>query len=397
MSWLRRCCLAVALTLVASTAILAQSTTVADPGPPPANKTVDRAALSLFPIRTLWTLALANQITVPPTYDGTHGYFAIEHERVVAYDLNTGRRTWLVTANPQMEPAIGDGLLFLVEPQTLTALRVDDGSIAWQLPFVETLIVPPVWDNGWLVAATASNEILAFRATDGQLIWRRAIASTAHARPALAADRVYIPTEDGRIVALRVDSGEPLWERKLGGPANDILALDQRLYVGSKDKYFYCLLASDGTIDWRWRTGGDVIGLPVIDNRLVYFVSLDNVLRALHHTSGAQRWKTSLPLRPSGGPVKAGDALIVSGIAASMPGYSLIDGRAVGDVPAGGEPAAQPHLFMPQAGSAPIVIAVTRDIAKGATVTAITRAVEPRLIPIAPLPDVISMSPVTRD
>jgi outer membrane protein assembly factor BamB len=353
---------------------------------------LDRAPLALFPVHTIWTLALNNQITAPPAYDDADGYFAIEQSRLAAYDLSTGTQKWMVSANPRMEPAVGDALLFLIEPSTLTALRTVDGSIAWQLPFAETLVVPPVWDNGWLIVATAAEEILAFRGLDGRLIWRRTIGSAAHARPSLAADRVYVPTDDGRVVALQVETGEPVWERRIGGAANDILALDERLYVGSKDNYLYCLLTGSGTIDWRWRTGADVIGKPVADKRRVYFVSLDNVLRALDRTSGAQQWKDALPLRPTSGPLRAGDALIVTGIAPSMRGYQATDGKAAGEIPAGGELAAPPHLYGTDAAPAPIVIAVTRDIAKGATVSAIGRAIEPELAPIAPLPNLIPMN-----
>ena len=204
----------------------------------------------------VWTLALSNQLTVPPAYDATRVYFALEGDRIAAYDIVSGERQWLVTARPQMQPVAGDGLLFLVEPDALTALNAVDGSVAWQLPFAEKLAVVPVWDNGWLVLATATGEVLAFRATDGHLVWRQRLESPAHAPPALAADRVYVPTDNGRIVALQVETGERLWERRLGGAADDILALDERLYAGSTDNFFYCLMAKDGRVAWRWRTGG---------------------------------------------------------------------------------------------------------------------------------------------
>jgi outer membrane protein assembly factor BamB len=348
--------------------------------------------LSLFPVQTIWTLALNNQITAPPVYDDADGYFTIDQNRIAAYDLGTGTQKWVVAANPRMEPVVGEALLFLIEPSMLTALHTIDGSIAWQLPFAETLVVPPVWDNGWLVAATAADEILAFRGADGYLIWRRAIGSTAHARPSLAADRVYVPTEDGRVIALEVETGAPVWERKIGGAANDILALDERLYVGSKDNYLYCLLTDTGGIDWKWRTGADVIGKPVVDGRRVYFVSLDNVLRALDRKSGGQQWKAALPMRPTSGPLKAGDSVIVAGIA-SMLGYQAADGKAAGEIPAAGDLAAPPHLQGTEAAPVPIVIAVTRDIAKGATVSAISRAIEPALAPIAPLPNLTAVAP----
>jgi outer membrane protein assembly factor BamB len=250
-----------------------------------------------------------------------------------------------------------------------------------------------VWDNGWLVAATASRDIIAFRASDGQLIWRRAIGSVAHARPVLAADRVYVPTDDGRVIALRVDTGATLWERTLGGAATDMLALDDRLFVGSKNNYFYCLLTGDGSVDWKWRTGGDVIGVPVIADHIIYFVALDNVLRAHDYKTGGQQWKAGLPLRPTTGPTKAGDTLIVAGAEPPLQGYNAKDGKPIGKMPAPGEIAAPPHLFQPDAAIMPVVISIVRDIAKGATVSAFTRDFEPVSAAPGPLPNVIPMNP----
>src|SRR5204862_1189509 len=139
----------------------------------------------------------------------------------------------------------------------------------------------------------------------------------------LAADRIYIPTTDNRIVALQIESGEPIWERKLGGPANDILALADRLYAGSQDNFFYCVMAADGRVDWRWRTGGDVIGRPVADNRYVYFLALDNVLRAINLVTGGQQWMRPLPIRPAWGPAKAGSTIIVAGLPPSLRAFNM--------------------------------------------------------------------------
>jgi outer membrane protein assembly factor BamB len=390
-----RCCSALALATGIALVVSGQSIA---PPPFPAPRpdargnpqTSDRTPLSLFPVRTIWTLALNNQLTAAPVYEAHHGYFPIEDRRLVAYDLRSGTQQWIAAGSPLMTPAVGEGLLFLVEPGNLTALHTEDGSTAWQLPFAEQLAVPPVWDNGWLVAATATSEILAFRALDGQLIWRRALGSKAHARPALAADRVYVPTEDGRVVALRVDTGAPIWERTIGGAANDILAGDERLYVGSKNNYFYCLLATDGRIDWKWRTGGDVIGMPVRDEHRVYFVALDNVLRALNPTSGTQLWMAPLPLRPTGGPIAAADTVIVTGVASTMRAYNAKSGAAAGELPAGINIAAPPYVIAGKTGL-PVILAVTRDITKGAAVLAISRAIEPPAAPIVPLPNVIPM------
>ncbi|OLC48577.1 MAG: hypothetical protein AUI64_02845 [Acidobacteria bacterium 13_1_40CM_2_64_6] len=354
---------------------------------------IDNTPPALLPIRTVWTLALKNPLAFAPAYDKTLAFFPIAGDRVAAYDLPTGKQQWLVSARPQSDPVAGDGLLFLVEPDTLMALRASDGGVAWRLPFAEPLAVHPVWDNGWLIVASKAGSILAFRATDGQLIWSHDVGSPAHALPALAADRVYVPTGDGRVVALRVDTGAPVWERRLGGPPDDILALTDRVYVGSEDNYFYSLATKDGRVDWRWRTGGDVIGLPLVDEHRVYFVALDNVLRALNRDSGVQQWMRALPLRPMTGPTRAGSTIVVTGLAPSLRAFNLSDGAAAGEIPAAPEVGAPPYVFDDSVTKLPQLLYVTRDIAAGATATLVTHSFEPTMSPVSPLPNLITFGP----
>jgi outer membrane protein assembly factor BamB len=349
------------------------------------------AALSLFPVRGAWDLPLHNVLQTTPALAGARAYFPIEGDRLAAYDLEDGTLLWLASAHATSQPAVGDGLVFLVEPEQLTALSEETGVAVWQLPFAEDLSAPLVWDNGWLIGAAQSGTIFAFRATDGTLIWRQSIGADVHAPPALAADRVYVPASDNRVIALDVATGKQLWERRLGGAPNEVLALDDRLYMGSNDNYFYCVSARNGEIMWRWATGGDVAGMPVVNGRQVYFVSFDNILRALDRFSGSQRWKRPLPLRPTRGPVKAGDLLIVSGVAATAPAYLIKDGSPAGSIAGGGELAAAPHVVPNQ--TLPTLALVVRDLAEGTIVHTITRSIDPAPVPIAPLPNPIPPPP----
>ncbi len=345
------------------------------------------APVPLFPVRTAWTLALNNRLTVPPVYSGSHAYFAIEGDRLVAYELERGRQEWIASVRAELQPAVGDGLIFIAQPTSLTALRTTDGSIAWHLPALGELSVPPVWDNGWLVLATRTGGVLAFRAIDGHLVWRRDLGSPAHAPPSLAADRVYVPVDDGRIVALRVDTGDVVWERRLGGPATGLLAEDDRLFAGSTDNYFYALRTDNGHVAWRWRTGADVIGIPVLDERHVYFVSLDNALRALSRRTGVQQWLRLLPIRPTRGPMRVGRTLVVSGIAPMLRAYNMTDGTPAGELPAAGELAGSPYGGPTQSAAPLQLLVVARDIAKGATATLFMQQLDPPLNPLAPLPN----------
>jgi outer membrane protein assembly factor BamB len=363
--------------------------------PPPQSKTtkVDSRPMALFPVRQLWTLDLNNQLTSPPAYDSTRVFFSIAGDRIVAYDLKSGAQQWIVSAQTEVQATAGDGLLFFVNDDGLTALHATDGSAAWQVPLPDTLLVPPIWDNGWLIVATSGGSVLTFRASDGKMIWKRDVGSRANAVPAIAADRVYVPTVDGRVVALRIETGAPLWERRLGGAANEILALDDRVYVGSRDNFFYCIKAQDGRVDWRWRTGGDIIGAPIADEDRVYFVALDNVLRALNRKSGVQLWIRSLPFRPAWGPTKAGATIVVAGQVPTLRAYHFETGAPAGEVPVGGEVAAAPRQIADAPNGIPMILVSVRDIARGASAALVARSIDPAVAPIAPLPNPITVSP----
>ncbi len=336
-----------------------------------------------------WSLDLDHVTRVDPAYDADRAFFGVEGDQILAYDTRVGQPEWTVQASPLMTPTAGGGLLFTVEPGALRALRQDTGAVEWALPFDEPLAVPPVWDNGWLVAATTSGTVLAFRASDGELIWRYNLGARLHASPALGTDRVYISVADHRVVALQVQTGAPLWERRLGGAPNDMLALDDRLYVGSDDNFLYCLHADDGEVAWRWRTGADVIGVPVADDRRVYFVSMDNVLRALDLRSGAQRWKRSLPNRPTRGPVRVADTLLVSGLATRVSAYLMNDGTPAGELTATGELAGAPHAT--EVRGLPQVMLVARDLEHGTRVSAVRRSVEPDIKGVVTMPNAVML------
>jgi hypothetical protein len=330
------------------------------------------ASIPIFPARQQWTLALNNALTAQPGFNGSRGYFPIEGERLVAYDLAAGNQRWLVPSPTSWPPVAGDRLVFVGQPDAIVALHADDGSEAWRLALEDRLAVSLVADGRRLIAATIAGTVLALRMEDGRVEWRTDAGARISAPPALATDRVYVPLEDRRVVALSAEDGSMVWERRLGGSPTAILALDDRIYVGAVDNYLYSLTTRRGEISWRWRAGADVVGTPVIAGNHLYFVALDNILRSLERNGGSQQWKRALPLRPRGGPLLAGGTLIVGGLAPSVRGYASSTGAPAGDLTLPGELAAAPHLFLNN--GLPVLVVVTTDIAKGATVMAFTPA-----------------------
>ncbi|MBZ5559269.1 MAG: PQQ-binding-like beta-propeller repeat protein [Acidobacteriia bacterium] len=353
----------------------------------------DRTPPALLPVEPVWTLALNARAVAEPAYDDSRAYFALEDDRIVAYDIWSGEQAWLISARARSALTAGDGLLFFAGADAFVARHADDGSPAWSVPMVDTIVGRAAWSEGTLVVGTERGEVIAARAADGHLLWRRDLSSPVHAAPAIANGRVYVSTTDGRIVALDGESGAPVWERHAGGSPNEILVRGDRLFVGSTDQFIYCLMTKDGRIDWRWRTGGNVIGRPDADEGHVYFASLDNVVRAMHPVSGAQLWFRPLPFRPAWGPVRAGSTVVVAGQTSGLRAFAVKDGTASGTIEAGSEVAAPLHVLQDPASELPMLIVVTRDIAKGATTRLVTRGIEPALSPVAPLPNLVTLSP----
>ena len=341
--------------------------------------------LGLFPADLAWDLPLNNLLQATPVFKNDRGYFPIEENRIAAYDVRNGTLLWIAPGQPQFEPTLGDDLLFEIEPDAIVALHEDTGVEAWRHELEEPLAAPLAYQNGWLVAAAQAGGILALRASDGVSIWRQELGALIHTSPTIADDRLYVPMTDGRIIAMRLENGEPLWERRLGGAPNAITATADLVYAGSTDDYFYAVRVRDGVIAWRWSTGGDVIGRAIVDSRLVYFVSFDNVLRALDKNTGNQRWKRPLQLRPTRGLIVMGQTVIASGISPSATVFAMKDGAPLGSIAGPGELAAAPHVVTGD--GLPLVLLVSRDLQKGTIVRAVTRAIEPAVLPMKPLPN----------
>jgi outer membrane protein assembly factor BamB len=376
-----RCCSALAL----AAALVAPETTRA------AKKS--DGPLPFWPVRTQWTLALNNQLTYEPAFDDTRAFFPLEHDRLVAYDVARGERLWTIDAAMWSAPVAGGGFVFFVDGGGIAAVRAADGSAAWHTPLDDEVVAAPVWASGWLVVATTDGTVIALRAEDGHEIWRRDLGVPVHAPPAISGAHVYLPLDDSRIVALQIETGVPLWDRKLGGAPNEILALDDRLFVGATDSYFYCVTTDEGRVDWRWRAGAEAVGMPAVDEQRVYFASLDNVVRALNRSNGVQQWIQLLKFRPTGGPLRAGATVIVYGQQPPLRAFNAADGKGGGDISAAGLLAGAPFLVAADEG-APSLIVVTRDIAKGDTVARLTRSVEPQATPVVPLPNPLTAVPV---
>jgi outer membrane protein assembly factor BamB len=289
------------------------------------------SAAVTFPLEAKWSATLPAAPAFVPAFDATRIYLPLQTKQLVALMIKDGSVAWSVECPMTAAPAAGDGLVYAGSEDLIEARAEGNGAAQWRRP-IQGRVVSLHWDTGWLFAQSEPGVFFALRASDGAILWQKDFGSplAERASPAPAGDRLYLPLKDGRVVALSLQNGDEIWTHKLAEPAAGILPVGDRVFVGGRDNQFHSLNADDGDSDWRWPTGADLLGLPVLDARRVYFVALDNILRGHNRNSGTMSWKQVLPVRPFTGPLLSGDTLIVTGVAAELHGYNTADGKSAG-------------------------------------------------------------------
>ncbi len=317
------------------------------------------APSTLLPMEPLWTTVLSASPAAAPVHDAGRIFVALRDGHVTAVNLADGEVVWEVVQHVVGQPAVGGSLLYVASRDELYGLETATGRVRWSIPLEAPLSAPLVWNAGWVIAALETQTLLALRAETGETIWRRTMGGGIHVSPSLAADQMYVSLDTGDVVALSLMTGAAVWEQRLRGTPNQILPLDD-LFVGATDNYFYRLSRLDGSIKWRWRTGGDIVGLPAVDEKRVYFSSLDNMLWALNRTNGVQQWRQPLTVRPTAGPTHAGNLLVLGGMSQHLSFFDPVTGVSYGRITAPSELAFPPVSFSTSA-DGPMLITVTGD------------------------------------
>jgi outer membrane protein assembly factor BamB len=291
-----------------------------------------------------WNLALPSPASAAAGFDATTAYVPLKNGNLIAVDLDTGTPRWQVAIATALTPATGDGLVFVVSENVIKALDISTGAEKWTTPLPGGAAAPLYWDTSWLIASTPGGDLAAFRAVDGTLVWRQQLGAPLVAAPVPALDRIYVALADGRLIAASLKSGEAVWSKAIPGRISGLLALDNQLVLGTTENAVWSLDLKNGHERWVARVGGDVIGLPMADDKRIYYTARDNLLRAVDRRSGNLRWKASLPSRPSAGPMRVADLIVVPSVSAAMGTFDAATGKAGATVLAVGEIGAAPHM-----------------------------------------------------
>jgi outer membrane protein assembly factor BamB len=331
-----------------------------------------------------WTVTFESAPSASSGYDEQFAYVPLKGGHLIAIDLDRGEIKWTVPLATSLTPATGDGLVFVAGEGLITALEQRSGQTVWQTPIDSPPATPLYWDSGLLLASTEGGALAAFHAQDGRVLWQQPLGAALAASPTPAGDRLYAALRDGRIVALALETGAVVWSLPLNEAVTGVLALDDQLLIGTRGNRLYSVSLDRGRIKWNQRAGADTAGAPIADDKLIYFVAFDNVLRALDRKSGNLRWSRRLPSRPAGGPLLAGDVVLLPFVTTDIGAYTASTGAEAFTIRAVGEIGSVPFIRQSPRWTAPRLIAMSREGA----LQGFAPRVEPPPAPLGALPGI---------
>lgn len=281
-----------------------------------------------LPSEVKWSVPLPARVVAPPIMDGARIFVVLESGHIAAHRLTDGSEAWRAELRSDQVVAVEGDRIFVTSGEALYALNAETGAVLWHAA-TGTLTAPVLAHEGWIIAA-AANTLSAFRAADGGKVWSRESLAQ-HVRPTIEGDTLYVPLDAGGLLALDLRTGQERWARHFAGAPTDVLAFADRIYFGSADKYFYCLVAADGATSWRKQIGTTLRGRPVANRSRIFVAGTDNVVLAFDRGSGAERWHAAVAYRPAG-LILVGPAVLVPGTSAELRAFDAVTGKPAGQM-----------------------------------------------------------------
>jgi outer membrane protein assembly factor BamB len=286
---------------------------------------------------------------------------------IAAHRVADGAPHWTRELRAEQSLAADGERIYVASGEAIHALVAGTGDVAWTASIGGKPTAPPLAHAGWVIAA-AAGELIALRASDGSVLWRKVVGPIEF-RPSLDGELLVASIADGRIVALDVRDGSSRWATDLRASPGEPFAIGGRVYVGTKDRYFYSLLSSTGRIEDHRKIAAEILGRVAVNDRFVYFSALDNTVRAFLRRGGSEAWHQGLSYRPGTGPVLLGEVVVVPGyVEAPLPAFAAANGTAAGTLSFGGLLVALP-VFTTLADGRDVVFAATGGLENKWTVS----------------------------
>jgi outer membrane protein assembly factor BamB len=304
-------------------------------------------------------------LTTPPVVADGKVFAKDAESTVTAYNADTGQRIWSVTLKPEKArdaDEFGGGLAYYGGRLFVTtgfavvfSLDAADGKEVWSSSVSAPVRGAPLVFGDRVFATSIDNKLHALAAVDGSDLWTFSGLSEVSGyvggnSPAGSGDLVVAPFTSGELVGLRLETGRTVWNESLVGPRREARAFGNLADIRGRpviDRGVVLAMGSAGTLAaidlrsgqrmWEKPIGGNQT--PWAAGRFVFVVSGTADVVCLERDTGKVKWVTPLTQYQDekrrhpilwGGPVLAGDRLLIGGSTGELLALSPYTGEIIG-------------------------------------------------------------------
>ncbi|HPQ51453.1 MAG TPA: PQQ-binding-like beta-propeller repeat protein, partial [Alphaproteobacteria bacterium] len=259
----------------------------------------------------LWTSRLPSPSRAAPTIMGDSVYVMTVDNRLVALDTVSGRKKWEYEGLAESAGLIGaaspaansDIVVAPLSSGELTALRVENGSVAWSenlsslvrrggsasLPDIPGL---PVIDKDVVIGVSYGGKVVSIEQRTGRRVWQREIGCAKS--PWVVGNAIFFLSANAELVALGRDTGALLWVKPLNTYLSDSEALHNSLlwngpiFAGG---HLFVTAPEGSVIEVDPQTGDKLGDFDSGDRVAVSPVIADDTLFLLHQNGTLSAWK----------------------------------------------------------------------------------------------------------
>ena len=238
------------------------------------------------------------------------------------------------SANASSWPGLAadDKMAYLANGSFVYAVRLNDGSKAWQYPDksgTQLFYADPVLTtDGQLLVGSAGrdNQLTSLDPATCQQKWAAPFVAGDRwvAPPLVVGDTVYAANNDGTLYVLKLVTGEKLWALPIsrdlwGAPVTN----GKLIFVTSLDHFLYAVDPQEQKVVWKVDLGGSAPGSPMVstDGTTLYIGSFAKKIFAIDLATGSVRWTANTKDWIWSAPALGGDSLFAADISGNI--YSL--------------------------------------------------------------------------
>ena len=335
-----------------------------------ANYAMQHLAVSDSP-KMIWTADVgagsssSRILTTPPVMADGRVFAKDAQSQVSAFEADTGKLIWRVTLEPDKArdtDEFGGGLAYYGGRLFVTtgfaavfALDPATGKEIWTSTVSAPVRGAPLVFGDRVFSISIDNKLQSMAAVDGSDLWQyTALQEVAGyiggGSPAGSGDFVVAPFSSGELVGLRLDNGRAVWNESLIGGRSEVRAFGNLADIRGRpviDRGVVYAMGSAGQLGaFDLRSGGRVwergIGgsqTPWVAGRFLFVVTGGADVVAVSRDNGKIKWVTPLTQYQDdkrrkpvlwGGPVLAGDRLLVVSSLGDMLALSPYTGEILG-------------------------------------------------------------------